>query len=292
MIDKQSLIKWLRGADEIFEALEERGKAYNLCRKWVEEWFCYGKFCITDDNKKFLEKFKLPIFNKEVKSRIKKDLANFLKKEIKNNTNKIAFAFSLYLISWNIRRFETYFKKPNFSFENFFSCLNEVFDEKFLKDLKELREYHLLKDEIKRDLVKNIYKKLHYKLKEIGTGSQNEPIATIKIMHILAPFYIPLLDNPIANALEKEKVCEIFSKYETQDKNGNKKIEKKIDQNSLLKYMTWIKGKFSPFYDDILCLESEKSKSFLKLLDQAFYIRYSIDIKKRLEEWDNIIKKL
>jgi len=284
MIDKQSLIKWLRGADEIFEALEERGKAYNLCRKWVEEWFCYGKFCITDDNKKFLEEFKFLILKE--KDKIENKLANFLKKEIENHTEEIAFAFSLYLISWNIRRFETYFKKPNFSFENFFSHLNKVFDEKFLKDLKELREYHLLKDEIKRDLVKNIYKKLHYKLKEIGTGSQNEPIATIKIMHILAPFYIPLLDNSIAKALKNEKVCEFFS-YRQDGYRGIK-----IDPDSLIEYMAWIKGKFSPFYDDILCLESEKGKSFLKLLDQAFYIRYSIDIKKRLEEWDNIIKKL
>jgi len=33
MIDKQSLIKWLKGADEIFEALEGRGDAYKPLQK-------------------------------------------------------------------------------------------------------------------------------------------------------------------------------------------------------------------------------------------------------------------
>ena len=121
-----------------------------------------------------------------------------------------------------------------------------------------------------------IYEKLHQKLKEIGTGTQNEPVFTIKIMHIVAPFYIPLLDNPIAEALKKEKVCEFFS-Y----RQGYRGIE--IEPDSLIKYMDWIKEKFSSFSDAILSLELEKRKSFLKLLDQAFYIRYSIDIGRRLK---------
>jgi hypothetical protein len=193
-------------------------------------------------------------------------------------TKEIPFSFSLYLISWNIRRFETYFeKKTDFSFEKFFVSLNEVFNKDFLEGLKELRKLHLLKDEIKRDLVMSIYEKLHQKLKEIGTGTQNEPVSTIKIMHIIAPFYVPLLDNPIAEALKKEKVCEFFL-YRQDRYRG---IE--IDCNSLIEYMLWIKEKFSSFSDTILPFESEKHKSFLKLLDQAFYIRYSIDIGRRLK---------
>jgi len=280
VIDEQSLIRWLKGADEIFEALEGRGGAYNLCRKWVEEWFSCGRFCITDDDREFLKEFELLIFKEEVKQRIKYDLVQ-LKKEIGNHTEKITFAFSLYLISWNIRRFETYFEgNPDFSFKDFFTSLNEVFNGEFLDGLKKLRKLHLLKDEIKDEIEKviyNIYEKLHQKLKEIGTGSQNEPVSTIKIMHIVAPFYIPLLDNPIAEALKKEGVCEFFS-YR-QDGYGGIKIA----SGSLIQYMGWIKEKFSSFSDAIFSLESEKRKSFLKLLDQAFYIRYSIDIGRRLK---------
>ena len=278
MIDERSLIRWLRGADEIFEALEGRGDAYNLCRRWVEEWFSWGKFCITDEDRKFLKEFELLIFNEKVKSRIEDNLAQ-LKEQLESHTKEITFAFSLYLISWNIRRFETYFERntTDFSFENFFISLNEVFNKEFLEGLKELRKFHLLKDEIKRDLVTDIYKKLHQKLREIGTGTQNEPVSTIKIMHIIAPSYIPLLDNPIAEALKKEKVCEFFSYRQGRYKG----IE--IDRDSLIKYMAWIKRKFSSFSDTIFSLELEKHKSFLKLLDQAFYIRYSIDIGRRLK---------
>ena len=277
MIDKQSLIRWLKGADEIFEALEGRGDAYNLCRKWVEGWVGCGKFCITDDDKEFLKEFELLIFNEKVKSRIEDDLAQ-LKKEIGNHTKEITFAFSLYLISWNIRGFETYFERnSDFNFGNFFVSLNEMFNQECLEVLKKLRKFHLLKDEIKSNLVMDIYEKLHQKLKAIGTGTQNEPVSTIKIMHIVTPFYIPLLDNPIAEALKKEKVCEFFS-YRQGRYRG---IE--IDPDSLIKYMAWIKEKFSSFSDAILSLELEKRKSFLKLLDQAFYIRYSIDIGRRLK---------
>jgi len=277
MIDEQSLIRWLKGADEIFEALEGRGDAYSLCRKWVEEWFSGGKFCITDEDKNFLKEFELLIFNERVKSKIENNLAQ-LKEKLENHTEDISFTFSLYLISWNIRRFETYFERNNdFNFEDFFVSLNEVFNQEFLEWLKVLRKFHLLKDEIKSDLVMGIYEKLHQKLRAIGTGTQNEPVSTIKIMHIVAPFYIPLLDNPIAAALKKEKVCEFFSYRQDRYKG----IE--IGRDSLIGYMTWIKRKFSSFSDTVLSLELEKHKSFLKLLDQAFYIRYSIDIGRRLK---------
>lgn len=278
MIDKRSLIRWLKGADEIFEALEGRGDAYNLCRRWVEEWFSCGKFCITDEDRNFLKEFELLVFNETVKSKIENNLAR-LKEKLESYTENIGFAFSLYLISWNIRRFEIYFERnTDFSFENFFVSLKEVFNQEFLERLKALRKFHLLKNEIENDLVMNIYKKLHQKLREIGTGTQNEPVSTIKIMHIVAPSYIPLLDNPIAEALKKEKVCEFFSYRKGRDRG----IE--IDPDSLIKYMAWIKENFSSFSDTILSLELEKHKSFLKLLDQAFYIRYSIDIGRRLKD--------
>ncbi len=280
MIDERSLIRWLKGADEIFEALEGRGDAYNLCRRWVEEWFSCRKFCITDEDKNFLKEFELLIFNEKVKSKIENNLVQ-LKEKLESHTEDIAFAFSLYLISWNIRRFEIYFERnTDFNFENFFVSLNELFNQEFLEGLEALRKFHLLKNEIKSDLVMGIYEKLHQKLREIGTGIQNEPVSTIKIMHIVAPFYIPLLDNPIAEALKKEKVCEFFS-YRKGRYSRYRGIE--IDPDSLIKYMAWIKEKFSSFSDTILSLEWEKHKSFLKLLDQAFYIRYSIDIGRRLK---------
>jgi len=278
----------------------------NLCRKWIEEWFSCKKFCITDEDRDFLKEFKLLIFNERVKSRIENNLAQ-LKEKIKNHTEKITFAFALYLISWNIRRFETYFERnTDFSFEKFFDSLNEVFkNENFLNNVEELRKLHLFKNEVKDELVADIYKNLEEKIKQI-VSTQNEPIATIKIMHIIAPYYIPLLDNPIAKALKRERLCDFFNfiplsgnfgKNLEKLKNGKlkryemKKIIQdmcdelksvKLDIEAFLKYIKWIKNKFSKFKEVIYKIEKNKQKSFLKLLDQAFYIRYSIDIGRRL----------
>lgn len=284
-MEKQSLIRWLKGADEIFEALEGRGDTYNLCRKWVEEWFSCGQFCITDADRKFLNEFKLLIFNEKIKTPIENNLGQ-LKQQLQNHTNKISFSFSLYLISWNIRRFENYFKSDNnFDFQNYFNSLNEVFNEEFLNMLRKLKKLHLLNNDIDEDLVKKTYKKLHQKLKKIGHGTQNEPVSTIKIMHIIAPFYIPLLDNPIAESLKEEKVCQFFQYRYLYMQEENRYIRYiEIDQDSFLKFMKWIKEKFSPFSDVISSLETEKRKSFLKLFDEALYIRYSIDIGRRLTQ--------
>jgi len=306
MIDEQSLIRWLKGANEIFEALEGRGDAYNICRRWVEEWFSHGKFCITNEDTNFLKEFELLIF--KVKSRIKNDLDQF-KEKLEDHTGDIAFAFSLYLISWNIRRFEIYFERcTTFSFENFFISLNKVFEEKkFLEDIKQIKNLHLFKSDIQEDLIKSIYKKLHDKLKNTGI-KQNEPIATIKIMHIIAPYYIPLLDNPIAKALKREKLCDFFNYYSHLSQDFQKNLEElnskklklneirrrikkllnklenvQLDETALLKYMKWLKDKFNECKSIICQMEKETKKSFLKLLDQAFYIRYSIDIGRRLK---------
>lgn len=306
MIDERSLIRWLKGADEIFEALESRGDAYNLCRRWVEEWFSYGKFCITNEDKNFLKEFELLIFNERVKSKIENSLAQ-LKEKLENHTEDIAFAFSLYLISWNIRRFETYFKRNNdFSFEDFFVSLNKVFNGTFLDNVKNLRKQHLFKNEVKDELIADIYKKLEEKIKQI-VSTQNEPVATIKIMHIIAPYYIPLLDNPIAKALKREKLCDFFNfippsrdfwKNLKKLKNGKLKLYEmkkiiqdmlddfesvKLDIEAFLNYIKWIRKEFNKFKDVIYKIEKDTQKSFLKLLDQAFYIRYSIDIGRRLK---------
>jgi len=217
----------------------------------------------------------------KIKEKINSSMENLLN-NLEKYRDKISFAFALYLSSWNIERFKTYFfrKKDEFSFENFFNSLNKTFieDENFLASLRELRSFHLLRDEVKWDLIKKVYEKLHQEIKNLGIKEQDEAVSTIKIMHIIAPFYIPLLDNPIAMALRREKVCEFFS-YKWIGKQ--KRI--KIDQDSFIEYMKWIKGKFSFFSSAIFSLEAAKCKSFLKLLDQAFYIRYSIDIGRRLK---------
>lgn len=168
MIDEQSLIRWLKGADEIFNALEGRGDAYNLCRKWVEEWFSRGKFCITDEDREFLKEFKsmFRLLVNEVVER-DRDIPKQKKEEMKNKISlsmeylldglekyrdKISFAFALYLSSWNIQRFKKYFlRRKDFEFLSYFNVLNKIFQNEFFAIVKKFKNFHLLKNAIEED---------------------------------------------------------------------------------------------------------------------------------------------
>jgi hypothetical protein len=325
MIGRPELIRWLRGADDVFEALEGRGDAYNICRRWVDEWFCCGEFCITDLDKDFLQKFKE---NLELLVRVKlresgedlRDEVNNLVESLQTNTNKLAFAFAPYFVSWNISRFiryleswESYDKEEKReSLISYFSRLNgEIANGELLENLKELRKYHILEDDWDscEEKFKKTYEKIEEILKGIGVG-EREPVGTVKIMHIIAPYCVPLLDNPIAKSLKEElkfdffrfaglrsKEISEFFKEECKKLNENRPLPQKkhilkemlntlgrveIEKDSFWEYSKWIKGKVEPFREDIFELEKATGKSFLKLLDQAFYVRYSIDIARRL----------
>ncbi|MEO2117005.1 MAG: hypothetical protein ABGW92_01165, partial [Methanocaldococcus sp.] len=71
-------------------------------------------------------------------------------------------------------------------------------------------------------------------------------------------------DNPIIEALKRVK-------------------DVGKDENGYIEYIKFIKNFLSSYYFECKKLEHKFNLSILKLLDEAFYIRYSIDWIRHLE---------
>ncbi len=256
---REQFYRWISASHEIFEVFEDRGESYVYCIRWVDEYFGKGRFTITEKIKNNLLDDVNNLYIKD------KSIENFLKLEYKmfidnlpRNNDKLAFAFAPYLMFWNVRRFEEYFKKDkNFNLIEYFDKLNEDIRE-FDTIFKILRKRHILDDDINEKSVKILLNDLNQTLKKLSPLSQNEYIMAIKTLHIIAPYYFPLLDNPIIGALKKVE-------------NIGK------DEDGYIKYIEFIRNFLINYYFECKKLENKFNLSILKLLDEAFYVRYSID---------------
>jgi len=332
-MDGHTLVRWIEGADDIFEAFEGRGDIYETCRNWIEEWFQCRKFCVKEKDKRklekeFLEQFKSTleitinrIRDEDRRSEVKETFLRSMElliEKIPENSCKLTFAFAPYLISWNIRRFIEYFRNPIW-FENlevdknseeslveYFSKLNEYFNEDLIEIIGGLRQKNIFDSDIEEETIRILYEGLNEKLKSLGIRN-DEPVGVIKVLHILSPHYFPLIDNPIARSLAISNVFRSFTlEKENSKKKGRKHVYRicgstivcsrtitiynakvKLNVDSYIKYMKEIQQIFQRNRDSIEYLEKKSNKSFLKLLDQAFYIRYSIDIARRLKPTDS-----
>jgi len=95
---------------------------------------------------------------------------------------------------------------------------------------------------------------------EIG---RNEPIGTIKVFHIFAPYYFLLLDNPIASSLGITR--------------GNNTSAKKY-----VEWMRTLKNWLQNYADVVEKLEEEYGESILKLVDEGLYIMCTVSLKRRV----------
>ena len=274
----------------------------------MDEWFKEGEFRVTPEDKNIINQVPSNILLYDESIGLRTAYENFIK-NLYNNNNRLSYAFSLYLMTWNIRRFEEYFRKcTDFSLHSYFTALNDEMEKRFIiSSFEKLRKKHILHDDVDREPIKNCFESLNTILREFSPLNQNEPIGTIKILHIIAPYYLPLLDNAIARALKFSNLCEFFhfsdspkvgfiincinrSGYDYRIKRElTKKIQESlqpmiVDSESYLQYITWVRELLmSVANDELEELEKKMGKSLLKLLDEAFYVRYSIDILRRLK---------
>jgi len=275
MLSKNEFEVWVRSSHGFYTIFESRGDFYPLSLRLVEEWWRNnGRYYINDEMLRFLQSglqyLDYTIFG--IKETLKSVVANafneFLSKYFTvGEHSNVGVAIAPYLFIWNIKRFKTYFEEnPQFSLSNYFTALGLEIDR--LRDeiayfrSKKLVDCDINSDEPKvRELLKTVIKILRRLSIEYVGKKHEEPLATIKILHILAPNYFPLLDNEIAKAVGLKRA--------------------RMDT-----YITWmkkLKSWLQNYVDMLEKLEKEFGLPMLKLVDECFYIMCTVDLSKRIQ---------
>ena len=203
MLSKNEFVRWVKASHDLFEIFEGRYDAYPLARKWIDEWFLNGEFTVRDSDKQriinLINNLNFDAFgikDHNLQDKIKNQLFLLLER-LDERPNNVGFAASFFLFTWNLQRFRHYFsRKTNFSLLEYFESVGDKL-ESLKKQFEFFRNRNLLSDDIYEEKVTETYGKVNEILKAAGTGN-NEPVGTIKLLHVFSPSYFPLLDNPIA----------------------------------------------------------------------------------------------
>jgi hypothetical protein len=263
----------------LYTVFESKSDVYPISLQLVEEyWRNNGKYHINEGILTFLSS-KLKNFDYEkygIKGKLKEAVPNAFNQFIETHFTigeheNIGVAIAPYLFTWNIQRFKEYFEEnPQFNLGEYFIALGQKISE--LKDkIAYFRGKRLIDSDINSDepRIRELLEAMMDVLRELNKNyvgtKHDEPVATVKILHILAPNYFPLLDNYIAEAVKLKKARQ--------------------ESITASKYITWIKDLrlWLQNYADVLeKLENEFKSPMLKLIDESLYIMSTVSLRKRL----------
>ena len=272
MLENIEFERWIKASHTMFETFEGRFDAYPLAMRWMEEWFNSSEFTIQVEHEKrissLLRNFDYGVYGVtgELRETIDKQFRGLVADNLQQGKSvNPGFAVSAYLFTWNFQRFKEYFtRRRDFSLERYFSELGRFF-EADMEKLQSFRDKKLVCNEIEKAQVADIFEELNSELKELGILN-NEPVGTIKLLHVCSPYYFPLIDNDIAKALG------------LLPPRGES-----LTSHSYLKWMealkTWLRN-----YDMIEDLEKEAQSSILKLVDEGLYVMSSIKLRYRVNK--------
>lgn len=270
MLKPNEFKKWVLAYHDLYEIFEGRYDAYPLTKRWVQEWLTSGTFEVTISQMSRINDL-IDNFNYKI-HKIKDRLKEKMHKQIKETLNKLkigknqnlGFAITPYLFTWNIKRFKKYFIKPSFDLIEYSNELGN-----FLEDMREklikFRYKRLLDDHVNEARIKEIFEEINNNLREIGI-KQNEPISTIKIIHVTASRYFPLIDNNIA------KTVGLIVEGES------------IVSNSYIKWMKSLKKWLEKYREIIKVIEGKfhGNYSILKLVDEGLYMMCTVNQQTRV----------
>lgn len=264
-------VRWVDASHDLFEIFEGRYDAYPLARKWIDKWFLNGEFTVKDSEKQrianLISNLNFDAFRVKDLSLQEKMMAQLLLllEKVSERRSNVGFAVSFFFFTWNLQRFRHYFsRKTNFSLIDYFKNVgNEI--GKLKKQFEFFRNRNMLSDDIYEEKVIETYGKVNEILKAAGTGN-NEPIETIKLLHIFCPYYFPLLDNPIAEQM------------------GLKKKGVSVDAELYIKWMWKLRNWLGNYKEVVKELENKYECSILKLIDEGFYIMCSVNLHIRVSK--------
>jgi len=268
--------RWIEASHAMFEIFEGRYDVYPLAVRWAKEWLNLKKFNVSKEDTEIVNHL-IDSFNydayRNYKDKIEKNgnkWANIVKradqqfKTLKNlksgNWGNIGFGVAPFLFSWNFQRFKEYVKKKrNFDLQNYAEKLGKILEYR-IKLLKEFSHKRLTHEEVAEEKVKKIFDDINSELRKIGIGN-NEPVGTIKLLHVFSPYYFPLIDNKIASVIGLSS----------------------LTSDSYVEWMKVVRRWLQRYYDLNENLEQKFHFSILKLMDQGLYIMSSVKLRARVE---------
>lgn len=268
MLNKDEFVRWIKASHDLFEIFEGRYDLYHLARKCVDEWFLNGEFTIKDSEiQKIVNAINNLNFdafgvNLGLQDEMKTELCLLLE-EINERQSNVGFAVSFFFFTWNLQRFKHYFsRRTRFSLIDYFENVGNELG-RLKEEFEFFRSKNLILDDIHERKVIEIYGKVNEILKAAGMGD-NEPIGTIKLLHVFSPSYFPLLDNPIAEQMRLKK------------KRGS------VDARLYIKWMRKLKSWLGNYKEVVEELENKYESSILKLIDEGFYMMCSVNLRIRV----------
>lgn len=283
MLAKNEFEDWISASHKLYDIFEQRYDAYPLALKWVQQWQSFNKFIIDnkdlDTVRHLVREFNCNAF-RNTKDPMERDNAkwstfsqkitaqfgSFVNNTIKSGeSGELGKAISVYLLTWNFQRFKEYFKyNQQFDLESYFIELGEFLEAKS-QILKSFQERNLVLDHIDRDEIRRVFNEINIKLKKLGKG-QNEPVGTVKILHIFAPSYFPLIDNSEAKAIG------LLGYYES------------LTIDHYLTWMTLLKKWLLNYTDVIEKLEKQHNYTIVRLVDEGLYLMSTVKQRLRVAE--------
>lgn len=281
MLDKNQFGEWINASHKFYEIFEQRYDAYPLAIKWVQQWQSFGKFIIETKEITTVEglvrNFDCNAFRslgdfferdygkwERFAARITERFKAFVAGNVKSGESKdVGKAVSLYLLTWNFQRFKEYFKHSDqFDLEHYFHQLGTFLEIK-KDDLKRFQTKSLISDVVADIEVRKAFNDVNVKLKELGKG-QNEPVGTVKLLHIFAPNYFPLIDNSEAQAV------------------GLTERQETLTIGHYLNWMNalrnWLKN-----YDEVIPkLEKQHNATIIRLVDEGLYMMSTVKQQRRV----------
>ena len=271
MITDREFKGWVEATHSLFELLEGRYDAYPLAKKWVDEWCQAGSFTVSSQEAERLrslkENFDYGVFRVKVTDRtcIDSQFAKLVDFVVSPQASKenVGIAIAPYFFTWNFNRFKHYFAAiPGFVLQSHFLGLGEFIQHQW-EMIASLRTKHLMIDEVDEKEIAQAFDSVNENLKRLGTG-HNEPVGTAKLLHILAPYYFPLIDNAIARAV------------------GLKAEKRSLTPSDYSKWMVHLKQWIQPRGELIRELERSVGLPIVKLVDEGLYVMCSVNLSARL----------
>lgn len=273
MFEQDEFEGWIKASHAMFETLEGRQDAYPVTVFWIQQWFDSKNFRVLEEQytriSTLIENFDYEIYgvNEKLQREIEGQLKGLLHDSLSiGEHSNVGFALSPFIATWNFWRYKQYFEQGNFNLKQHFEELGEYFGS-IKTELDYFRNKRLLNETIDKEKVSDLFNKVNSKLQQIGVG-YNEPIGTVKLMHVFAPFCFPLIDNDIGKAFKLLKW--IGYRYES------------LSFEHYLRWINSLKGWLSNYLDVSEKVERDLRYSILKLVDEGFYVMCSVNLKYRL----------